>query len=100
MQQQPSRRPHWPFAARFQALLIGMLILSLVLIWQRWSMTLYHAGFVMLILAAFLQFAFGNISPTASFGRSMKLLAITWGIVIIVFALGIYLAPHLVDLGR
>lgn len=98
--QEPHAHTRWPFAALAQAMLIGLLILSLVLIWQRWTATLYHIGFLLLIAAALLQFAFGNIAPTASFARSMKLLVVTLGLVAATFALGIYLAPHLVNLGR
>ena len=88
------------FAARFQAVLIGVMILGMVLIAQSASKTLYQIGLPLMIGAAFLQIAFGNIPPSAGFAKSMKLLALTWAIVAGVFALGIYLAPHLVELGR
>jgi len=68
------------------------------LIVQRWSKSLYQIGLPVLIVTAFLQVAFGNIPPSAGFGKSMKLLALTWGIVIAVFALGVFLAPYLIDL--
>ena len=89
-----------PFAARFQAILIGVMLVGFVLIAQGASKTLYQIGLPLLVLAAFLQIAFGNIPPTAGLAKSMKLLALTWVIVAAVFGLGIVLAPYLIDLGR
>lgn len=73
---------------------------GLILIAQQANKTLYQLGLPLLVLAAFLQIAFGNISPTAGFWRSLKLLAITWVIVVAVFLLGVLLAPTLIDLTR
>lgn len=89
-----------PFAARFQAILIGVMILGFALIAQSWSKTLYQIGLPLLVVTAFLQIAFGNIPPAAGFARSLKLLAVTWVAVAAVFGLGILLAPFLIDLGR
>ena len=96
---QPTTR-RLPFAARFQAVLIGVMFVGFVLIAQQWSKPLFQFGLPLLCLAAFLQIAFGNIPPASGFGKSMALLALTWLIVAAVFALGIYLAPHLIQLGR
>ncbi len=89
-----------PFAARFQAILIGVMFVGFVLIAQGASKTLYQIGLPLLVLAAFFQIAFGNIPPRANFVTSMKLLAITWVVIAAVFGLGILLAPYLIDLGR
>ncbi len=89
-----------PFAARFQAILIALLFVGFVLIAQRFSKSLYQIGLPLLVLAAFLQIAFGNIPPTAGFAKSMRLLVLTWVIVAAVFGLGIVLAPYLIGLGR
>ena len=89
-----------PFAARFQTILIGAMFVGFVLIAQGASKTLYQVGLPLLVLAAFLQIAFGNIPPTAGFAKSMKLLALTWVLVAAIFVLGIYLAPFLIALGR
>ena len=98
--EEPTARGGLPFAARFQAILIGVLLVGLVLIAQPWTKALYQVGLPLLMLAAFLQIAFGNIPPTAGFAKSLKLLALTWVIVAAVFVLGIRLAPHLIELGR
>jgi len=92
------RRGKLPFAARFQGLLIGVMVVGMLLIVQRWSKSLYQVGLPLLIVTALLQVAFGNIPPDAGFGKSMKLLALTWAIVIAVFALGVFLAPYLIEL--
>ncbi|MGH2561852.1 MAG: hypothetical protein ACRDJH_22550 [Thermomicrobiales bacterium] len=89
-----------PFAARFQGLLILVMFAGLVLIAQGANKSLYQIGLPLLVLAAFLQIAFGNISPAAGFWRSLKLLAITWVIVVAVFVLGVLLAPTLIELTR
>ena len=89
-----------PFAARFQAILIGVMFVGFLLIAQGASKTLYQIGLPLLVLAAFFQIAFGNIPPRCDFATSLKLLAVTWIIVAAVFGLGIVLAPYLIDLGR
>lgn len=89
-----------PFAARFQAILIGVMFVGFALIAQGASKTLYQIGLPLLVLAAFLQIAFGNIPPSANFASSMRLLALTWVIVAAVFGLGIWLAPVFIGLGR
>ncbi len=91
-------RSRLPFAARFQTVLIGLMVVGMVLIGQQQSKALYQVGLPLLVLAAFLQIAFGNIPPRAGFATSMKLLALTWAIVAAVFALGIVLAPYLIEL--
>jgi hypothetical protein len=89
-----------PFAAVMQAVLVVLLLSSFVFITQQYSKMLYHIGFVLLVASTFVQIVFGNLPPEANVKRSMKLLGIVFGIVIIVFGLGIFLAPHLVNLGR
>jgi hypothetical protein len=89
-----------PFAARVQAILIVVMVVALALIAQQANKLLYQIGLPVLVVAAFLQIAFGNIPPSAGFWRSLKLLAITWLIVAGVFALGIELAPRLIAASR
>ena len=89
-----------PFAARFQTFLIVLMFVGFVGIAQQRREGLYQIGLIILVIAAFLQIAFGNIPPSANFTKSMKLLALTWAIVAAVFGLGILLAPRLVELGR
>ncbi len=89
-----------PFAARVQAILIILMFLGLALILQQRSKDLYQIGLPLLVLAAFLQIAFGNIPPTADFRKSILLLGVIWLIIVAVFALGILLAPAMIEASR
>jgi DMSO/TMAO reductase YedYZ heme-binding membrane subunit len=93
------RRP-LPFAARFQAILIVVMFASFLLILQEWNKTLYQIGLPLLVVAAFLQIAFGNIPPTAGFRKSMGLLALTWAIVAALIYVAVQITPSLIQLGR
>jgi len=96
---QYSRRP-LPFAARFQAVLIAVMFASFVLILQQQNKTLYQIGLPVLVVAAFLQIAFGNIPPASGFWKSMGLLALTWVIIAALVVLSIRITPNLIQLGR
>jgi hypothetical protein len=89
-----------PFAARVQGILILVMVVGFGLIAQQANKQLYKIGLPLLVVAAFLQIAFGNIPPSAGFAKSMKLLVLTWVIVAGVFALGVWLAPDLIDASR
>ena len=101
------------FASRTQAVLVWVMLASFVLMTQQFAtfidigdieidvgLLLYQIGLVTLIVSAILQIAFGNIPASAGFGKSMKLLGVSMLIVVIVFGLGIVLAPILTQLGR
>jgi hypothetical protein len=94
-----ARRP-LPFAARFQAILIAVMFIAFLLIMQQGSKQLYQIGLPLLVLAAFLQIAFGNIPPSTGFVKSMGLLLITWGIVALLFVVAVWITPNLIQLGR
>jgi hypothetical protein len=94
-----ARRP-LPFAARFQAILIVVMFAAFVLILQQGNKQLYQLGLPVLVLAAFLQIAFGNIPPATGFVKSMGLLILTWAIVAVLILLSIYLTPNLIQLGK
>jgi hypothetical protein len=102
-EQQPTEQKAgvWlPFAARFQGVLIIVMLAGLILIGQQIDKQLYKIGLPLLVLAAFLQIAFGNIPPRSNLKQSILLLALTWVIVGAVFAAGILLAPTLIDRSR
>jgi hypothetical protein len=96
----PIPKTRLPFAARFQGALIVVMLVGLVLIGQQIDKQLYKFGLPLLVLAAFLQIAFGNIPPRSNLKQSLLLLALTWVIVGAVFAAGILLAPTLIDQSR
>jgi hypothetical protein len=97
---EPTSKLRLPFAARVQGLLIAVMLIGLVMIAQRQSVTIYRIGLPLLIVAAFLQIAFGNIPPQARFGRSMALLLLTWAIVAAIFFISVKLAPTLIEASR
>jgi hypothetical protein len=94
-----SRRP-LPFAARFQAILIVVMFATFLLILQQGNKQLYQIGLPLLVLAAFLQIAFGNIPPSTRFMKSMGLLLMTWGIVALLIVVAERITPSLIQLGR
>jgi hypothetical protein len=89
-----------PFAAIVQGILVILLVLSFAMITQQFYETIYRMGFLLLIASTFVQIAFGNLPPEANFKQSVKLTAVVFAIIAIVFGLGIFLAPHLVNLGQ
>lgn len=94
-----ARRP-LPFAARVQAILIVVMFAAFLLILQQGNKQLYQVGLPVLVVAAFLQIAFGNIPPSTGFGKSMSLLLMTWGIVAVLIAVAVRITPNLIQLGR
>jgi len=94
------RNARMPFAARVQGILVAVMFVSLAMITQQANKSLYRIGLPLLMLSAFLQIAFGNISPRAGFRRSMALLVLTWVITGVVFVASVKLAPRLIDLSR
>jgi hypothetical protein len=89
-----------PFAATFQAILIVVMFASFVLILQQGSKPLYQIGLPVLVLAAFLQIAFGNIPPATGFAKSMGLLLLTWAIMAALIIISINITPNLIQLGQ
>lgn len=92
--------PPPPFAARFQGILIGVLVLGLVLVAQQVNKTLFQIGLPLVVVAAFLQIAFGNIPPRSNARTSLLLLALTWVIIAALVGFSIWIAPRLINLGR
>ena len=93
-------RRRLPFAARFQAILIVVLFATFLLILQQGNKQLYQIGLPLLVVAAFLQIAFGNIPPSTRFVKSMGLLLMTWGIVAVLIVVAVRITPSLIQLGR
>jgi len=93
-------RRRLPFAARFQAILIVVLFATFLLILQQGNKQLYQIGLPLLVVAAFLQIAFGNIPPSTRFVKSVGLLLMTWGIVAVLIVVAVQITPSLIQLGR
>jgi hypothetical protein len=88
------------FTSVMQLLLVFLMLLSIILIGQRSSFDGYKAGLILLAVTTFSQIAFGNIPPTARFGKSIRMYAVFIGVTALIFALSIAVAPMLVNLGR
>jgi len=93
-------RRRLPFAAQFQAILIAVMFASFLLILQQWNKSLYQIGLPVLVVAAFLQIAFGNIPPASGFRKSIGLLALTWAIVAVLVIVAVQITPNLIQLGK
>ena len=89
-----------PFAGVLHAVLIVLLVISLVLIAQQFSMKIYQLGLILLGAAAITQIGFGNVPPNTNFAHSMKFLILTYVIIGAVFVVGILLAPTLIGMAR
>jgi hypothetical protein len=89
-----------PFAYKIQLIIIPLFPISFLLIMQKFSHNLYKIGIILLILTAMMQNIFGNINADANLKETF------WGflriglIILSVFAVGILIAPSLVNLGR
>lgn len=93
----PSKKP---FASKMLAVLIVLLVISLLLIAQQISMSIYQIGLILLGVSAITQIGFGNVPPDSDFPTSMKYLILSYVIVGSVFVLGILLVPTLLGLAR
>lgn len=89
-----------PFPERASQVLIAAMVIGILLIAQRYSITLFRTGLAVLVAATLLQIAVGNLSATASAGRSIIISVIILGAVAAVFAIGVHLVPVLSQLGR
>jgi len=89
-----------PFASILQAVLIALLVISLILIAQQYSLQIYQLGLILLGAAAITQMGFGNVPPNSNFAQSIKFLILTYVIIGAVFAVGILLAPTLIGMAR
>ncbi|KQT57359.1 MULTISPECIES: hypothetical protein [unclassified Aureimonas] len=88
------------FPERLETTLIVSLVLGILLIAQRYNLTLYKIGLCVLVVSTLLQIAVGNLRKDASAGHSIGFIAMVLGIVAIVFSVGIVLVPYFSQLGR
>ncbi|RLE12458.1 hypothetical protein DRJ04_06165 [Candidatus Aerophobetes bacterium] len=88
------------FSDYMHDILIVLLVLSMILIAQQLSIKVYKWGIILLVFCTFLQIGFGNIPEKTPFWKSMKITGIAFGIIFLVFGLGIVIAPMLIKLTR
>ncbi len=89
-----------PFASVVQFLLVILMLASIIAIGQQFSMQIYQIGLIALVATSLSQIAFGNIPPTAGFGRSMRMYIWFMFLIVLVFVASIVAAPYLVAMGR
>jgi hypothetical protein len=88
------------FPERLEMIMILALAAGILLIAQRYSLTLYKVGLSILVVATFLQIAVGNLRKDASVGRSLLFIVMVLAIAAVVFTIGILLVPYFSQLGR
>lgn len=88
------------FPERMETVLIVGLCLGIALIAQRYSVGVYRAGLVILVVSTLLQIAVGNLRKDANVVESLKFIAIILCMIGAVFGIGILLVPTFAQLGR
>jgi len=89
-----------PFASRLQTIFVGLMLLSVIMIGQQWVQGLYKAGIVLLFVSVLLNMGVSNVPAHHGVARTLKLGALFFAIVIIVFAVAIAIVPTLYRLGQ
>ena len=86
-----------PFATKFQAGLLCVLLLTFILMTQMASQAVFKVGISMLLVLGLLQVAVGNVSYSYDFPTAAKTLGKILIIVASVFAISMFLAPYFMD---
>lgn len=89
-----------PFASRLQTVFVFLMLISVLLIGQQWVQGLYKTGLVLLFVSVLLNMGVSNVPSHHGVGRTLKLAALFFGIVVIVFAVAIAIVPALYRLGQ
>ena len=88
------------FPERLEKTLILGLVIGILLIAQRYNLTLYKVCLSILVVSTLLQIAVGNLKKDASAGRSLYFIAKVLVVVAVVFGVGILLVPYFSQMGR
>lgn len=88
------------FAERAEFFLIASMLLGILLVAQRWWVDVYRVGLAILVTATFLEIAVGNVPKDFGFRKTVVRVAVILAIIVLLFALGIFLVPYLSQLGR
>jgi hypothetical protein len=91
---------HRSFPERAEQALIAAMALGIVMIAQRYSISLFRWGLTILVVSTFFQIAVGNLPQDASALRSIVISLMILTVVAAVFAIGIWLVPVLSQLGH
>lgn len=88
------------FPERAEITLMCLFGISLIMIVQVYSITLFQIGLGLLIVCTLLEIGVANLPAGASPRRSIAMVGMFLSIIAAVFALGIFLVPYLTNLGR
>lgn len=86
-----------PFATKFQATLLILLLCTFILMTQTVSQALFKVGLTALLFLGLLQVAVGNVNLSYDFKHAAKSLGIILCIVAAVFGASMILAPYFMD---
>ncbi len=89
-----------PFAATIQFALVILMLLSILLLGQSFSLWGYKIGLILMVITSLSQIAFGNIAPEVNLAKSMRYYLLYMGIIVALFVLSIAITPYLISLGR
>ena len=89
-----------PFAARVQRINIYLLLVSLVMLAQQFTYTIYVWGFRLLFVTVTIQVALGNINPDWNVKKTLRKTLVILLVIAFIFAFSIYVTPYLIELGR
>jgi len=89
-----------PFATRAQRLNIYLLLISLLMLAQQFTYTIYVWGFRLLFVVVTIQVALGNINPDWDGKKTLKKTLVILLIIVVIFAFSIVVTPYLIELGR
>lgn len=88
------------FAERAETVLIAAMLVSIVLVAQRYSLGIYRLGLCLLVVSTFLQIAVGNVPKHFGFKATAIRVLVILAVIAAIFLLGIALVPYLAGLGR
>lgn len=89
-----------PFAERAEMVLIVTMLAGILLVAQQWSISVYRFGLCVLVAATFLQIAVGNVPKHLGFAGTAVRTVMILAVIVALFSLGVFLVPHLAQLGR
>ena len=89
-----------PFASRLQTVFVFLMLASIFMIGQQWVQGVYKVGIVLLFVSVLLNMAVSNVPSHHGLARTLRLAALFFLIVVIVFGVAIAIVPGLYALGR
>ena len=89
-----------PFAYRLQTVFVALMLLSIVMIGQQVSQTVYQIGLILLFASVLLNIAISNVPSHYGPGRTLRLASLFFLIVVAIFGISFAIVPTLYSLGR